>query len=170
MSSSPKARAMLQAAKATGLTVDQICDRSGLSRGTVSNELNGTYQREGKISDGMVRKLAKGFGIPYRALQQAYDEDWEVGRLTALPTMRENIDVPGAILADTKLLPEARAHLINQYELLLRLQESPPAVVEEQERRRQKADVDARSAAKLRAVPREPGKSKPRKRARPSAT
>ena len=114
-------RDLLTVAKATsGLTVRELADKAGLSSSTIQNYLDGRG-RKTQIPDETLAQLARGFGIPYPRVRAAHLADQG---LTEVP--RQNAQEPGqgvvaAILADDRLLPEAREHLVRQYGLLLRI-------------------------------------------------
>lgn len=65
------------------------------------------------------------------------------------PTDGQDVDVFAAIEADLRLLPEAKAHLLNQYELLLRLQDGPAEQVLLQRERRLAAEIEAEEHRRL---------------------
>lgn len=130
-----------RAVEATGLPLKVFAEQAGLDPGTLGDYLNGKRKAQAPTR----RKIEHALG-------------WEPGRILDL----ERDPDPGpvaealeeAILADTRLLPEARAHLLNQLELLLRLQAAtPPGFLEQQERRRQEAQAEAdRSLERQEAV------------------
>lgn len=152
---------LLAAKAASGLSAREIARKAGLSHGTVSNALNASPRRHA-IPDETLAKLARGFEIPLPQLQRAAEAD----RALRLVPEQATVDVRGAILADDSLLPEARAHLLNQYELLLRLNPPAPGEAVEQERRRQIAGVEQAQREVIRAIKKTapvPAAKRPRK-------
>lgn len=122
MSSQSRVVELLQAAHADRrLTVREYADKSGLAHGTISNYLAGQIPKV--IPDDTLEKLARAFGIPLPRLEAAHLADRGLAKIPkegvpADPQQR----VIEAIQDDPSLLPEAKAHFLNQYQLLLRLQ------------------------------------------------
>jgi transcriptional regulator with XRE-family HTH domain len=110
----------------------ELARRTGVNESQISRWLRGIGQPD--LSN--LRKIAPTLRRPMLQLLVA------AGHLTAaearmqelpVPT-REDVDVVEAIERDTLLLPEAKAHFLNQYELLRRLGEpAQPVSAEEQQ-------------------------------------
>lgn len=114
----PRVQDLLAAAKkASGRSIRDIAELSGLGTGTVSNYLNGVH-RKNPIDDETLDKLSRGFGIPMPRLRAAHLAE---RGLTDADRDLPDVDVVSAILADPDLLPEAKEHLVRQYGLLLRV-------------------------------------------------
>lgn len=146
-------RALADAVKARrlqlGLTQGDIADRGGPSIVTVRQIEKVTGPPPSDLSlAGLDRALRWEHGSAQAILDggQAVVSD-----LSAVPDL-PGTDVRQAILDDPHLLPIARAHLLNQYDILLRLQNTPPEMLLEQERRRQEAEVEERGQAILRGI------------------
>lgn len=121
MSSQHRVFDLLVAAQAVSeLSARAIAEKSGLSHGTVSNYLAGKIPRT--ITDQTLDGLSKGFGIPLPRLRAAYLADRGLAPAESPEPTKDEDEVVQAILSDTRLLPEAKEHLVRQYGLLLRVQ------------------------------------------------
>lgn len=135
MSSHSRVLELIRAADAVqGLGVRGYAAKGDLSHGTISNYLAGKIPEA--LNDSRLEKISRAFSIPLPRLRAAHLAD----RGLALaepeePTISPEDRVLDAIRADTRLLPEAREHLINQYGLLLRLRAQ--VVQDEVSKRRQ---------------------------------
>lgn len=122
------------------LTQKQLAALLGISGAHVSN-----YERGiSAFPDDQTKRLADALGR---------DElDVRRGLGMYVPgDLDQYVDVPAAILRDPHLIPEARQHLLNQYQLLLRIHSSPE---QEAEKQRQEAEIQARGKAILDEVAR----------------
>lgn len=150
-------RSLIRAANDAGVTYEKMAAATQglISRGKL-HKMAMQEQADGEVplTVPQLRALAAAIGQPWHVVRDAVLDD--AGLNDTEDTTDSSANVTGAILTDTQLLPEARAHLLNQYQLLLRLQASSPEELEEQERRRQHAQVQAEGRAMLEAVPTEP--------------
>jgi hypothetical protein len=142
MSREAARREVRRAVEASGETIAAFAARAKVDTGTLGDFLNGGRWPHTPTR----RKIETALGWPAGRISDLAD-----GPTTTTPA--HSSDVLAAIEDDPALLPEAKAHLINQYELLLRIQAAAsPALLEEQEARRQQAKVEAEGRAILEDV------------------
>jgi hypothetical protein len=116
-------------------------------------------------SDLTLTGIDRALGWKHGSAQAILDGGTATVETDEAPPPVAHTDVPTAILNDPYLTPINRAHLINQYEILLTTGNQPPGMLEEQERRRQEALLEAEGKRILKAVKSSavPGKPKRRK-------
>lgn len=115
MSRDRAVRETRRAVDATGLTRAQFAAKAKVDQGTLGDFLNGDRWPQAPTR----ARIEKALG-------------WPAGRIGEL----QDVEVPSAaassvehaIQNDTALLPEARAHLLAQYRLLLRIATEEPPV------------------------------------------
>lgn len=143
---------ILGAQAASGLGVRALAAKSGLSHGTIGNYLKGQLPEH--LSDDRLQQISRAWGIPFPRLKSAHLADLGVQPASGKEPTKAQDDVILAILADDRLLPEAKQHLVNQYGLLLRVQaastasDQPPTITGEDRSADQALGAEARKRAR----------------------
>jgi transcriptional regulator with XRE-family HTH domain len=153
MSRETAGREVRRAVAATGLTRVAFADRAKVDPGTLGDFLDGRRWPQAPTR----RKIEKALGWPAGRISDLADAETTVPAAVAIEDL---------INADPSLHPVAKAHFLNQLELLRLI---PPdaqiMILEEQERRRQEALLEERGRRILEALPDpEPPKRPGRKR------
>lgn len=121
VSNTQRVRTLIQSVRdAHGYSYDEISKRTGrkLSKSVV-HKIGTDMTRDDLLPTDQIRALAAGLGVPFHELLNAALND--LGFLAD----EHQVDPPAAIRQDGRLLPEARKHLLAQYELLRRLGPDP---------------------------------------------
>lgn len=146
---------------ALGVLIDAVCDANRWSDEDVARRARARGHKLSKsnisrirtepvktINAPLMHSLADGLGLPVGQVLQA------ALRAMGLPNSDAPTGVEGAVKADPSLIPEARRHLIAQYQLLLRIAHEPPKTVDVDaaERARQEAAQAARGSEVVREI------------------